>query len=90
DNIKFRSLKTIKEYTKASKSLSDFASVKYNARKRSLISKNLLPKLTNNPFFEEETDDIIAINDISCELYFKREDSVNDFFLGKINISQLF
>ncbi|RIA84851.1 hypothetical protein C1645_742008 [Glomus cerebriforme] len=52
-----------------------------------------LPKLTDNPFLEEEEDeedDIIAINDIPCELSFEYEESDNDFFLGKTNVSQLF
>ncbi|CAI2181225.1 2640_t:CDS:2 [Funneliformis geosporum] len=93
---------TIKEHNKASESLSDFASVEYNARKRrkqnhqldgytspsplSPTLRNSLPKLTDNPFFEEEedeADDIIAINDISRELYFEREDSNESIWIAR-------
>ncbi|CAJ0868952.1 17394_t:CDS:2 [Entrophospora sp. SA101] len=64
-----------------------------------------LSKFTDNLFLEEETitkevspttlevseaDDVIATDDIPCELSFEHEDLVNEFFLGKTNVSQLF
>nr|CAG8498476.1 4147_t:CDS:10 [Entrophospora candida] len=53
-----------------------------------------LSKFTDNLFLEEErvseADDVIAIDDIPYELSFEHEDLVNEFFLGKTNVSQLF
>ena len=65
-------MKDLKEHNKASESLSDFASVEYNVRKRRkqnqqpdgytsplLLSPTSRNLLTDNPFLEEEeeTDD---------------------------------
>ncbi|CAJ0642721.1 13466_t:CDS:2 [Entrophospora sp. SA101] len=91
---------TIEEHNKASEALSDFANVEYNARKKRKQNHQSdrytsplppSPKLRNLPIeLSNEADDVIATDDIPCELSFEHEDLVNEFFLGKTNVSQLF
>ncbi|PKY52432.1 hypothetical protein RhiirA4_470063 [Rhizophagus irregularis] len=50
----------------------------------------ILVDIDNNPFFIEESDDILAIDDILCDLTFENEVSTNDVFLEENNISLLF
>ncbi|PKC55724.1 hypothetical protein RhiirA1_502647 [Rhizophagus irregularis] len=50
----------------------------------------ILVDIDNNPFFIEESDDILAIDDILCDLTFENEASTNDVFLEENNISLLF
>lgn len=50
----------------------------------------ILVDIDNNPFFIEESDDTLAIDDILCDLTFKNEVSTNDVFLEENNISLLF
>jgi hypothetical protein len=50
----------------------------------------ILVDIDNSPFFIEESDDILAIDDILCDLTFENEVSTNDVFLEENNIRYIF
>ncbi len=53
------------------------------------LQSTILVDIDNNPFLEE-SDAILSIDVIPCDLTFKDKDTANDFFIGETNVSLLF